>query len=299
MGYGDVTPTTDAERQYAIFALIVGSLVFGLIVGEIGSLMSALDRQAALVDERMDAVKEYLAWRQIPRDLCIRIRRYYEHYYTQQAVFDESIILGGLNPTLHQELVNVVLKKTLGRAPVIDMLSPEFQLAIFPLLKPLSTNPEEILYNKGNAANELLFLLDGEVDVMSSDDKRPVRRIKAADDKKASEVFLSGEDKTVELVTLPSLGVFGLEVLVGHRRAEKHVSATKCELLTITKSDLETLFLANPLSARRICNAVLQAYFKTIRLHSLSFSLRMGAMPQGRDRAALVLQYAWRRKCDM
>ena len=32
-----------------------------------------------MVDERMDAVRDYLRWREIPRDLSVRIRRYYEH----------------------------------------------------------------------------------------------------------------------------------------------------------------------------------------------------------------------------
>ena len=40
----------------------------------------------------------YVAWRGLPRDLTIRIRRYYEFFYEKQAVFDEAAILGDLNP---------------------------------------------------------------------------------------------------------------------------------------------------------------------------------------------------------
>lgn len=39
-----------------------------------------------------------MAWRGLPRDLTIRIRRYYEFFYEKQAVFDEAAILGDLNP---------------------------------------------------------------------------------------------------------------------------------------------------------------------------------------------------------
>lgn len=75
VGYGDITPSTDIERQYATSALLVGAMVFAYLIGEIGGLIATFDRQAVLVEEKMDAVKEYLQWREIPRDLSIRVRR--------------------------------------------------------------------------------------------------------------------------------------------------------------------------------------------------------------------------------
>ena len=78
VGYGDITPTNDTERQFATVALLAGAFVFAYILGDISSLLATLDRQASLVEEKMDAVKEYLAWRGIPRELSMRVRRYYE-----------------------------------------------------------------------------------------------------------------------------------------------------------------------------------------------------------------------------
>lgn len=55
-----ISCSQDAERDFATFALLIGALLFAYIVGDIGSLISTLDRQAALVEEKMDAVKEYV-----------------------------------------------------------------------------------------------------------------------------------------------------------------------------------------------------------------------------------------------
>ena len=49
-----------------------------------------------MVEQKMQAVKEYLEWRELPKDLVIRIRRYYEHYYTKRAIFNETEILSDL-----------------------------------------------------------------------------------------------------------------------------------------------------------------------------------------------------------
>ena len=155
----EIFPVNDAERQFDVFAALLGALVFGYVVGEIGTLVAHLDRQAAVVEERIDVVKQYLRWRQIPREMSVRIRRYYEHYYLQRGNPDETFILGGLNPTLHGELVGHILQRTLGRLPIFKRLSLDFQVAIFPLLKPLSVLPDEVLFRKGAASKDLLFLL--------------------------------------------------------------------------------------------------------------------------------------------
>ena len=56
VGYGDITPTNDLERLYSLFALLTGALVFGYMLSSIGSLVAAIDRQAALSEEKMDEV---------------------------------------------------------------------------------------------------------------------------------------------------------------------------------------------------------------------------------------------------
>jgi hypothetical protein len=82
-----------------------------------------MDRTTALVNQKLDLVKEYLLWRQTPRDLATRIKRYYEHFYTKQPVFDEQQILKGLSPSLHTELVRSVCQDTLGRIPLVRTLT--------------------------------------------------------------------------------------------------------------------------------------------------------------------------------
>lgn len=78
VGYGDITPANDSERSFVTGALLLGSLVFAYILGDVATLLATLDRQSALVGDKMDSVKEYLLWREIPRSLGVRVRRYYE-----------------------------------------------------------------------------------------------------------------------------------------------------------------------------------------------------------------------------
>jgi len=190
--------------------------------------------------------------------------------------------------------VRFILNKTLGRVPVFTELSPEFQMAVFPVLKPLAVAPGDIVFRKGDVSKDLCFLISGDVDVLSElDDETAVRRLRCKE-----TAILSPTDHREELVVSPSLGCFGQSVLVGRRRPETHRGFSPCELLIIAKKDLEELFAANPHSARRICNVVLKGYFAQERLRSLAAALRIAAMPFNQTRVVLQWQYAWRRYAD-
>ena len=124
----NIEPAADRERTFATFAALLGALVFGTLIGEIGTLIASLDRQAGLVEERLDSVKEYLRWRQVPHDLSVRVRRYCTHFYAERAVVDEASILSTLSPSLRAEIVSHVLQRTLGRLPLFKKLSADFQV---------------------------------------------------------------------------------------------------------------------------------------------------------------------------
>ena len=68
VGYGDITPTNDAERAYATIALLIGALVFGYILTDIGSLVASIDRKAVLIESKMDSVKVRLERKRAPGD---------------------------------------------------------------------------------------------------------------------------------------------------------------------------------------------------------------------------------------
>ena len=107
----------------------------------------------------------YLCLTTLPHHFCLTTSPHAADY-TKQPVFDEGAILSGLSPSLHNEVVRSILAETVGRLPLFSSkLSPEFQMAIFPKLKPVSYEPGQTIFDKGAVSQELLFVLHGEVDV--------------------------------------------------------------------------------------------------------------------------------------
>ena len=276
VGYGDITPTNNLERAYSLFALLTGALVFGYMLSSIGSLVAAIDRQAALNEEKMDEVKEYMRWRKLPRELVGRLRRYYSYYYSRKTAFDESAILGDLTPALRFEVVSCALKDTIGRIPLFaKYLDPLFQLEVFPLFKPVNAAPKEVIYRKGDLSLALFFLVKGQIEVISGVDGRVLYRIR------------NGSH-------------FGESVLTGRRRSATHRAASSCEMFAISAEDLSELFEKHPTEGRIILEAVMREHKRKEQLRTLSLRLLINRLGESspENSAALRLQLAWNRKCD-
>mmetsp|Transcript_15468 Transcript_15468/g.31067 ORF Transcript_15468/g.31067 Transcript_15468/m.31067 type:complete len:198 (-) Transcript_15468:1134-1727(-) len=173
------------------------------MLGEIVALLASLDRQASLVDEKMDGVKEYLLWREVPHKLRARVRRFYEHYYTKVAIFDEESILNGLSPGLHQEVVLHILSSIGAKLRIFQKFDSDFMLTIFPHLKPVSYVKNEIIFRRGQTSKNMYFLIQGEIDVCSTHDENvPIYRIRPHE-----EVRLQGEsDGGIKKDTLSFFG---------------------------------------------------------------------------------------------
>ena len=135
VGYGDITPTNSAEQAYECFALLIGGLIFGYLLSQVGVLVASLDRQTALIEEKLDNVKEYAESRCLPRPLIRRLRKHFKYFYTRQPVFDELQLLSDCPPALQSEITRFILSEKLGKLPLFThVIDPEFQVSAVPYL---------------------------------------------------------------------------------------------------------------------------------------------------------------------
>ena len=53
VGYGDVVPVNDSERIFGVGSMLVSALVFGYMMSNMSSLVAAMDRTQAIVEEKV------------------------------------------------------------------------------------------------------------------------------------------------------------------------------------------------------------------------------------------------------
>jgi len=177
VGYGDITPANNTERLYALASLLIGALVFGYMLSSIGDLIGSLDKGGARLQDRLDEVKEFTRWHKMTPDLATRVRKYYEFYYSRQSALDEEEMLKIMAPSLHRDVMTHLLSRSVEKIPFffVPMLGSQptdqgsqpadvnFQLAVYPLLRPVVRESKEDVVKKGEFSQELYFLHRGSV----------------------------------------------------------------------------------------------------------------------------------------
>lgn len=55
------------------------------MISSVGDMVRNADPNAVKIDEKLDEVKVYLRWHKFKPELALRVRRYYEFYFSRSA----------------------------------------------------------------------------------------------------------------------------------------------------------------------------------------------------------------------
>jgi cyclic nucleotide gated channel len=79
-------PENDAEYLFVVADFLAGVLIFATIVGNIGSMISNMNVARVDFQNRMDGVKQYMAFRRVSRELEARVIRWFSYTWANKQV---------------------------------------------------------------------------------------------------------------------------------------------------------------------------------------------------------------------
>ncbi|GBG25384.1 Potassium voltage-gated channel subfamily H member 6 [Hondaea fermentalgiana] len=163
VGYGDISPTSDPERIYAIFIMIMGATIFGYVVGSIANLISQLDIADALYKAKMNELDEYLSEQGIPRDLRRECKSCYAYSLSLKSVFDERALLSALSPSLRQEIIITIHQAAVDAIPLFRDQTATFTADLIQVMHPQLALPGTFIVRHNSIGGMIYFIVNGEV----------------------------------------------------------------------------------------------------------------------------------------
>lgn len=163
IGYGDIVARSNEERLVNVAVMAIGVSFFGYVIGTISSLVTNLDVAAALYDERMTVVKEYIISRQIPKHMNKKIRDHFEYYFQNRSVFKERKILKRLPAALRNEMIHHAYAKLVSSIKYFTQCHESLISDIVMIMHPCSVLKNEYVYVQHEIAAHVFFLVKGKV----------------------------------------------------------------------------------------------------------------------------------------
>jgi cyclic nucleotide gated channel len=191
---------------------------------------------------RMDGVKQYMAFRKVGGELEARVIRWFSYTWTQSGALDEERVLAALPDKLKAEIAIRVHMDTLRQVRIFQDCEPGLLEALVLKLKLQVFSPGDYICRKGDVGKELYIVKRGKLSVVGDDGTTVLGKI--------DSVEIQANQKPLNFVaTLQAGSVFGevsvLEIpgnKTGNRRTANVRSTGYSDLFCLNKKDLwETL----------------------------------------------------------
>ncbi|XP_070494834.1 cyclic nucleotide-gated cation channel subunit A-like isoform X2 [Chironomus tepperi] len=218
------TPENETEYLFVVADFLAGVLIFATIVGNIGSMISNMNVARVEFQNRMDGVKQYMAFRKVGGELEARVIRWFAYTWAQSGALDEERVLAALPDKLKAEIAIRVHMETLKQVRIFQDCEPGLLEALVLKLRLQVFSPGDYICRKGDVGKEMYIVKRGRLSVVA-------------------------DDGTTVLATLGAGSVFGevsvLEIAgnrTGNRRTANVRSIGYSDLFCLAKRDLwETL----------------------------------------------------------
>jgi hypothetical protein len=182
VGYGDLTPTTDAQIVFTMVVMLLGVAIYGYVIGNVASLLANIDLAKRHYLEHMERLGAFMHYRNIPLILQRRLRDYYAYLWENRLGYDETSILADLPESLRTEVALFLRRDFIEHAPLFKGASHELVREIALQLHPVVFTPGDYIVRAGQRGRHMYFISRGTVEIMAPDGHTVVATLRDSDE---------------------------------------------------------------------------------------------------------------------
>lgn len=162
-------PVRDSEYFFVVIDFLVGILIFATIVGNIGSMISNMNAARAEFQARIDAIKQYMQFRNVSKDLEERVIKWFDYLWTNKKAVDEREVLKYLPDKLRAEIAINVHLETLKKVQIFADCEAGLLVELVLKLQPQVYSPGDYVCRKGDIGREMYIIKEGKLAVVADD----------------------------------------------------------------------------------------------------------------------------------
>ncbi|KAF8571098.1 hypothetical protein P879_01321 [Paragonimus westermani] len=170
IGFGNVSPNTNAEKVFSIIVMLVGSLMYASIFGNVGALIQRLYSGTARYHAQMLRIKEFIRFHQIPSPLRQRLEEYSTQVWEHTNGIDMTMVQYSFPESLQSDICLYVYRDFLGGSPAFKSLSDGCLRNISLRIRATHMPPSDTLIHTGDLLTSVYYVVKGSLEVVTTDD---------------------------------------------------------------------------------------------------------------------------------
>ncbi|KAL6100768.1 kcnh7 [Pungitius sinensis] len=169
VGFGNVSPNTNSEKIFSICVMLIGSLMYASIFGNVSAIIQRLYSSTARYHAQMLRVREFIRFHQIPNPLRQRLEEYFQHSWAYTNGIDMNTVLKGFPECLQADICLHLNKSLLEDCKAFQGASKGCLRALAMHFKTTHAPPGDTLVHSGDVLTALYFLSRGSIEILKDD----------------------------------------------------------------------------------------------------------------------------------
>uniref|UniRef100_A0A8C5KFW5 Potassium voltage-gated channel, subfamily H (eag-related), member 6 n=1 Tax=Jaculus jaculus TaxID=51337 RepID=A0A8C5KFW5_JACJA len=169
VGFGNVSPNTNSEKVFSICVMLIGSLMYASIFGNVSAIIQRLYSGTARYHTQMLRVKEFIRFHQIPSPLRQRLEEYFQHAWSYTNGIDMNAVLKGFPECLQADICLHLHRALLQHCPAFRGASKGCLRALAVKFKTAHAPPGDTLVHLGDVLSTLYFISRGSIEILRDD----------------------------------------------------------------------------------------------------------------------------------
>ncbi|XP_058248982.1 potassium voltage-gated channel subfamily H member 7-like isoform X2 [Hemibagrus wyckioides] len=169
VGFGNVSPNTNSEKIFSICVMLIGSLMYASIFGNVSAIIQRLYSGTARYHTQMLRVKEFIRFHQIPNPLRQRLEEYFQHSWNYTNGIDMNMVLKGFPECLQADICLHLNRSLLQDCKAFRGATKGCLRALAMRFKTTHAPPGDTLVHSGDVLTALYFLSRGSIEILKDD----------------------------------------------------------------------------------------------------------------------------------
>ncbi|KAL4218255.1 Potassium voltage-gated channel subfamily H member 7 [Mactra antiquata] len=167
IGFGNVSPNTNAEKLFSIFAMMLGSLLSAAIFGNVSSIMMRVYQGSDEYHEKMQGIKEFINFHHLPKNLANRLQESFQHTWSYTNGIDMNTVLKSFPECLQADICLHLNRNLLSNCPAFQKASTGCLRALSMQFKTTHAPPGDTLIHPGDILTALYFIARGSLEIVT------------------------------------------------------------------------------------------------------------------------------------
>ncbi|KAM3871137.1 voltage-gated delayed rectifier potassium channel KCNH5 [Diretmus argenteus] len=170
IGFGNIAPTTDGEKIFSVAMMMVGSLLYATIFGNVTTIFQQMYANTNRYHEMLNNVRDFLKLYQVPKGLSERVMDYIVSTWSMSKGIDTEKVLSICPKDMRADICVHLNRKVFNEHPAFRLASDGCLRSLAVEFQTTHCAPGDLIYHSGESVDTLCFVVSGSLEVIQDDE---------------------------------------------------------------------------------------------------------------------------------